>query len=1357
MRPSVPTRTTRRIFRVLVVLAALGCAIPAWAISYESAGSGDWNAAATWTPAGVPGTADDVSIGATHVITLTQDESANNLTCLETTGTNLQGAFTLSVYGTLTGSTTSPPADVITSTIKFAGGGTGTRALFATWGPTTTGLKFEIALDSGATGTFTGDLAAKAITMTSGTLDVTGQLRPDSSAANSGTLTINGGSMVLSDILTRTGTTNTPFASFTMTGGTFKTTSASADVWPSAVTTSFAAGSTVEYAGASQTMQTATYGNLVTSGSGTKTPAGGVDVEGTFRTSAGLVNGNNLTFNGTFQIDAGGIITGAPTYGPTSTLRYNTGGTFGRGDEWTSTDPANVQISNSTTLDYPNGSLLAARTLTGNLTIDTGSALSMDFGSPNPGVGGLMVGGDVALNGSLSLGNLSGGDLHIGGNFTRIGTLTPNGRTVEFTGSVAKSITGATGFDFLTISNTGGITLNNDVTVNQTLALGGNTITTGANTVTANSAVTQSGSGRVAGLLRKPVSSATTYAFEIGDASTYAPASVAVSSLGGGGTLTASTAVLGGAPVVASGLSASTYVNRRWTLTNSGITSPEYSATFTFVPGDIVGSATTSNLIVAKNTSGTWSNPTVGARTSTSTEATGLTAFSDFELGEPIPTWTLTYTAGANGTLSGTSPQTVNHGADGTAVTAVADAGSHFVTWSDGVLTAARTDLGVTANISASASFALNTYTITATAGANGTIAPLGVSAVNYGDTPLYTITPTAGFHVADVVVDAASVGAVTSYTFPAIAASHTIAASFASNGVDLVTVGPAASAIAIATPCVVVPVSISRTDPAGLQSYAVTVQLSANLAVCGGGIAAGSYLGGVGPTSFSVLDNGGGSYTVTQILTAACGATGDGTLFTIPLSSGTPTGSGSVTITAASVSDCASVALPTTSGTPAAITIDQVAPVAASSLTAVDLTTGNDSDGTIKITLAFDAPGDAAGVEVYRAGFGGYPRYDDAGGSVPATPSYPPGAPWVLTGVTASGQTDEPATRDSWYYVAFVKDAVGNVSPVSVRVGGVLSYHTGDVSNGITAGDGNNVVNTADLSLLGAHYGLTGAAMLPFDYLDIGPSADGSVHGRPLTDQKVTFEDLILFAINFSSVSAPVNAPVNTPSSILPNVVWLSVPRMPAVGEEFTVPVMFRGAGSLQGASVQFGYDTAKVAMLGVDAGGLLAQQQAPAAVFSSGAGDVDIALLGPATLEGEGDVAQVHFRVTAAGDPAFHLLSMNGRDGANHDVPLTGVATVEQSLPKETSLALLAPNPARVASTVRFALHAAGAVRLAVYDIAGRCVATLLDGPRNAGVQSRTWNLRDAAGRRVGTGLYLVRLEAAGKVYTRRMQVVR
>ncbi len=73
----------------------------------------------------------------------------------------------------------------------------------------------------------------------------------------------------------------------------------------------------------------------------------------------------------------------------------------------------------------------------------------------------------------------------------------------------------------------------------------------------------------------------------------------------------------------------------------------------------------------------------------------------------------LTYTAGTNGSLTGTTPQTVNHGSSGTAITAVPYTGYSFVNWSDGVLTAARTDTNVTAAKNVTASFAIDIYTLT--------------------------------------------------------------------------------------------------------------------------------------------------------------------------------------------------------------------------------------------------------------------------------------------------------------------------------------------------------------------------------------------------------------------------------------------------------------------------------------------------------------------------------------------------------------------------------------------------------------------------------------------------------------------
>ncbi len=81
---------------------------------------------------------------------------------------------------------------------------------------------------------------------------------------------------------------------------------------------------------------------------------------------------------------------------------------------------------------------------------------------------------------------------------------------------------------------------------------------------------------------------------------------------------------------------------------------------------------------------------------------------------------TLTYLAGAGGTISGTTPQIVAYGGAGTQVTAVPNAGYNFGSWSDSVATAARTDTNVTANKSVTASFVQIIYAINGSTSAGG-------------------------------------------------------------------------------------------------------------------------------------------------------------------------------------------------------------------------------------------------------------------------------------------------------------------------------------------------------------------------------------------------------------------------------------------------------------------------------------------------------------------------------------------------------------------------------------------------------------------------------------------------------------
>ena len=77
--------------------------------------------------------------------------------------------------------------------------------------------------------------------------------------------------------------------------------------------------------------------------------------------------------------------------------------------------------------------------------------------------------------------------------------------------------------------------------------------------------------------------------------------------------------------------------------------------------------------------------------------------------------YTLTYTAGTGGSITGTTPQTVNSGASGTAVTATPLTYFEFVNWNDSVATASRTDTNVTTNRSFTANFIATTISAPAT------------------------------------------------------------------------------------------------------------------------------------------------------------------------------------------------------------------------------------------------------------------------------------------------------------------------------------------------------------------------------------------------------------------------------------------------------------------------------------------------------------------------------------------------------------------------------------------------------------------------------------------------------------------
>lgn len=84
--------------------------------------------------------------------------------------------------------------------------------------------------------------------------------------------------------------------------------------------------------------------------------------------------------------------------------------------------------------------------------------------------------------------------------------------------------------------------------------------------------------------------------------------------------------------------------------------------------------------------------------------------------------------------------------------------------------------------------------------------------------------------------------------------------------------------------------------------------------------------------------------------------------------------------------------------------------------------------------------------------------------------------------------------------------------------------------------------------------------------------------------------------------------------------------------------------------------------------------------------------------------------------------------------------------------------PNPFNPFTTIRYSVPAGGGhVKIAVYDVRGRLVNTLVDAVQTAGVKTVLWDGRNAGGRDVASGLYFCRMTGADYAHTHKMVLIR
>ncbi|MBM3308191.1 MAG: metallophosphoesterase [Candidatus Eisenbacteria bacterium] len=126
---------------------------------------------------------------------------------------------------------------------------------------------------------------------------------------------------------------------------------------------------------------------------------------------------------------------------------------------------------------------------------------------------------------------------------------------------------------------------------------------------------------------------------------------------------------------------------------------------------------------------------------------------------------------------------------------------------------------------------------------------------------------------------------------------------------------------------------------------------------------------------------------------------------------------------------------------------------------------------------------------------------------------------------------------------------------------------------------------------------------------------------------------------------------------------------------------------------------------------------------------------------VEGATAVCSVGVPISASG-----IVTVSVRPGPRPEPPVTEIA-----------LHAASPNPAAAAATVRFALPEEADVVLEVFDLAGRKVATLLDGRAGPGPGQVAWDLTGPGGERAASGIYFVRLTVGATALTSKLAIVR
>ena len=362
--------------------------------------------------------------------------------------------------------------------------------------------------------------------------------------------------------------------------------------------------------------------------------------------------------------------------------------------------------------------------------------------------------------------------------------------------------------------------------------------------------------------------------------------------------------------------------------------------------------------------------------------------------------------------------------------------------------------------------------------------------------------------------------------------------------------------------------------------------------------------------------------------------------------------------------------------------------------------------------------------------------------------------------------------------------DYAGNVTAVTKRALSVQLAYVGDIADN-TLGAGGSVgtfepdpdgyMTIQDLNIFVT--GWNGSMTEQDPICDMGPYSGTSPKYVPVRDGKYTVEDLDAFTGNWAWFSAngyaipafrgagpliafsPLGEPIEGATTVTLNSQLEGF--MP--GELVEVQVEVDNAQLLTTAMVRVAFDPAELELVGTARGEMLLRNNGNVlfnTIRGEGVCEVCMGRISRTQpgVSGNGTIATMTFRIVAPPETGlsygFELFDATGT------IMVRGTDTLQQLGERCVDRVLLHqnyPNPLNPNTNIVFALPTRTDVDLAVFDLTGRRIKTLVSGAQDGGVHSVIWDGRDQGGNQVASGVYFYTLRAGETNQSRRVVVAR